>query len=92
MGVKLNGTRQLLAYADDMNLWDYKGKHRNVGSSKETDLEVNVEIIKYIFVSCHKEYRPKSGHDNKKEIIWKCVTVQVFGNNSNEPKFDSGGN
>jgi hypothetical protein len=25
-------------------------------------------------------------------IIWKCVTVQVFGNDSNKSKFDSEGN
>jgi hypothetical protein len=25
-------------------------------------------------------------------IIWKCVTVQEFGNDSNKSKFDSGGN
>jgi hypothetical protein len=24
--------------------------------------------------------------------IWKCVTVQVFGKDSNKSKFDSGGN
>jgi hypothetical protein len=27
-----------------------------------------------------------------KQIILKCVTVQVFGNDSNKSKFDSGGN
>jgi hypothetical protein len=26
------------------------------------------------------------------QIIWKCVTVQVFGNDGNKSKFDSGGN
>jgi hypothetical protein len=25
-------------------------------------------------------------------IIWKCITVQAFGNDSNRSKFDSGGN
>jgi hypothetical protein len=35
VGLKLNGTRQLLAYADDGNLLgdnieNYKGKHRNI--------------------------------------------------------------
>jgi hypothetical protein len=36
--------------------------------------------------------RPKSGNKNRKQIIWKCVTVQVFGNDSSKSKFDSGGN
>jgi hypothetical protein len=38
------------------------------------------------------ECRPKSGNKNRKQIIWKCVTVQVFGNDSNKSKFDIGGN
>jgi hypothetical protein len=38
------------------------------------------------------ECRPKSGHKNSKQIIWKCVTVQIFGDNSNNSKFDWGGN
>jgi hypothetical protein len=28
----------------------------------------------------------------RKQIIWKCVTVQVFRNDRNNSKFDSGGN
>jgi hypothetical protein len=35
------------------------------------------------------EYRQKFGYKNRKEIIWKGVTVQVFGNDSNKSKFDS---
>jgi hypothetical protein len=38
------------------------------------------------------ERRSKSGHKNSKQIIWKCVPVQIFGDDSNKPKFDSGGN
>jgi hypothetical protein len=38
------------------------------------------------------ECRPSSGNKNRKQIIRKCVTVQVFGNDSNKSKFDSGGN
>jgi hypothetical protein len=29
---------------------------------------------------------------NSKQIILKCGIVQIFGNNSNKSKFDSGGN
>jgi hypothetical protein len=36
--------------------------------------------------------RSKSGHKNRKQIVWKCVTFQIFGEDSNKSKFDTGGN
>jgi hypothetical protein len=45
----------------------------------------------YVGVS-EPECRTNSGNKNRKQIIRKCVTVQVFGNDSNKSKFDSGGN
>jgi hypothetical protein len=36
--------------------------------------------------------RSKSGYKNSKQIVWKCVTVQIFGDDINNSKFDSGGN
>jgi hypothetical protein len=53
----LNGTHQLLAYADDMNLLGdnidtiNKNTETLIDSSKEVGLEVNVEKIKYMLVS-----------------------------------------
>jgi hypothetical protein len=46
VGLKLNGTHQLLAYADDVNLLgdniDYYNKNRNlIDASKEVGLEIN---------------------------------------------------
>jgi hypothetical protein len=35
------------------------------------------------------ERRLKSGHKNSKQIVWKFVTVQIFGDDSNKSKFDS---
>jgi hypothetical protein len=32
------------------------------------------------------------GNKNRKQIISNCVTVQVFGNDSNISEFDLGGN
>jgi hypothetical protein len=55
VGLKLNGTHQLLLYADDMNLL---GGNRDIitgdtetliGASNEVGLEVNAENAKYIF-------------------------------------------
>jgi hypothetical protein len=56
-GLKLNGTHQLLAYADDVNLLGdsmdtiNKNTQTLTEASKEVGLEVNVEKTKYMLVS-----------------------------------------
>jgi hypothetical protein len=56
-GLKLNGTHQLLSYADDVNLLgDHidtinKNTETLIDASKEVGLEVNVEKTKYMLVS-----------------------------------------
>jgi sorting nexin-29 len=56
-GLKLKGTHQLLAYADDVNLLgdniDILNKNTQtlIDASKEVGLEVNVEKTKYMLVS-----------------------------------------
>jgi hypothetical protein len=53
----LNGTHQLLAYADDVNLLGdnidiiNKNTETLIDASKEVGLEVNVEKSKYMLVS-----------------------------------------
>jgi hypothetical protein len=57
MRLKLNGTHQLLAYADDVNLLEYnidtinKNTQTLIDASKEVGLEVKVEKSKYMLVS-----------------------------------------
>jgi hypothetical protein len=57
VGMKLNGTHQLLIYADKVNLLgdntDTKNKNKEtlIDASKEVCLEVNVEKTKYMLVS-----------------------------------------
>jgi hypothetical protein len=56
-GLKLNGTHQLLAYTDDVNLLEdnidiiNKNTESLIDASKEVGLEVNVEKTKYMLVS-----------------------------------------
>jgi hypothetical protein len=57
VALKLNGTHQLLAYADDVNLLgdNIDTINKNTGTlidaSKEIGLEVNIEKTKYMLVS-----------------------------------------
>jgi hypothetical protein len=57
VGLKLNGTRQLLAYADDVNLLGdnidtiRKSTETLIDASKEVGLELNVEKTKYMLLS-----------------------------------------
>jgi sorting nexin-29 len=60
VGLKLNGTHQLMAYADDVNLLgdnlDTIKKNAKTlnDTSKEVGLEMNIEKTKYMLLSCHQ--------------------------------------
>jgi hypothetical protein len=57
VGLKLNGTHQRLAYADDVNLLGdnlntiKKNMETLIHASKEVGLEINVEKAKYMLLS-----------------------------------------
>jgi hypothetical protein len=97
VGLKLNGTHQLLAYADDMNLLGdnidtvKKNTETLIDDSKEVGLEIKVEKTKYMLLSRHQNV--VQNRDIKiANRLFENVTVQIFGNNSNKSKFHSGGN
>jgi hypothetical protein len=60
VGLKLNGTHQLLAYADDVNLLGdnidtvKKNTETLIDASKEVGLEINVEKTKYVLLFRHQ--------------------------------------
>jgi hypothetical protein len=60
VGLKLNGTHQLLVYADDVNLLGdntdtiEKKTETLIGASKEVGLEVNTEKTMYTLLSRHQ--------------------------------------
>jgi hypothetical protein len=60
VGLKLNGTHQLLAYADDVNLLGdnidtiKKNMENLIDASKEVGLEINAEKTKYMLLSLHQ--------------------------------------
>jgi hypothetical protein len=74
VGLKLSGTRQLLAYADDVNLLGdnlatvKKNTETLIDASKEVGLERNVLKTKYMFLSRHKN--AGQNRDRKIGTMW----------------------
>jgi hypothetical protein len=70
VGMNLNGTHQLLAYADDVNLLGNnidtaeKNIETLIDACREVGLELNVEKTKYILLSRHHN----SGQNRNKKI------------------------
>jgi hypothetical protein len=72
----LNGTRQLLAYTDDVNLLgdniDVIKKTTEmliIDASKEVGLEINVEKNKYILLSCCQNAGKNLDVKNSKQTV-----------------------
>src|SRR5215469_12464848 len=92
-GLKLNGTHQVMAYADDVNILGgsvdtvKKNAGALVAATKEIGLEVNAHKTKYMTVS--RDQNAGRIHSMKVDnsAIERCGRVQIFGNNFNKSKF-----
>jgi hypothetical protein len=77
LGLKLNGTHQLLAFADDVSLQgdNIDTINRNTetltDASKEVGLEVNVEKTKYMLVS-----RDQNAGQN--QVLYIYIYIYVY--------------
>jgi hypothetical protein len=98
VGLKLNGTHQLLAYADDMNLLGdnadtiKKNTESLTDAGKEVDLEINVEKAKYILLSRHQNVGQNRVIKIAKRSFENVSQFKYLGTAVTKLKFDSGGN
>jgi hypothetical protein len=96
VGLKLNGTHQLLAYAGDVNLLGdnidtiKKNMETLIDASEEVGLEINVE--KYMLLSHHQNVGQTLDIKTANTSFENVSQIQIFGDDSNKSKFDSGGN
>jgi hypothetical protein len=95
VGLKLNGTHQLLVYADDVNLLGdnidtiKKNTQTVIDASKETGLQVNIQISKYMLLSHYQisgqNLDPKIGN----RWLENVAQFRYFGTTVTKSKFNS---
>ena len=96
MLLKLNGTHQLLVYADDVNILGgsvhtvKENAESLIVASKEMGLEVNADKTKYMVMS--REQTAELSHSMKVDnsSFERGGRFQIFGNKPKESKLCSG--
>jgi hypothetical protein len=98
VGLKLNGTHQLLAYADDGNLRGdnidtlKKNMETLIDVTKEVGLEINVEKTKCMLLSSHQNVGQNRDLKIANRLFGNVPQFKSWGGDSNKSKFDTGGN
>jgi hypothetical protein len=85
VGLKLNGTHQLLAYADDVNLLGdnvdtiKKNTDTFTDASKKVGLEINVEKTKYMLLSSHQNVGQNRDIEKANDNLKLCQSSNIWG-------------
>jgi hypothetical protein len=72
--------------------WHYIPEDNFVYASKEVGLEINAENTKYMLLSHHQNAGKNWDIKIANNSFENVSRVQIFENDSNKSKFDSGGN
>jgi len=97
-GLKLNGTLQLLVYADDVNILGRsvhtikKNTEPVVVASKEIGLEVNADETKYMVMSRDQNTGRSHNIKNDNSSFERVEEFKYLRKNLNKSKFYSGRN
>jgi hypothetical protein len=98
VGLKLNGTHQLLVYADDVNqlVDDIDTIKKNAetlnDATKEVGLDVNAEKTKFMLLSEHQNSGQNLDIKIANRSLKNVAQFKYFRNKRNKSKLDSGGN
>jgi hypothetical protein len=85
VGLKLNGTHQLLAYADDVNLLGdnidtmKKDIETLTDASKKVGLEINLEKTKYMLLSRHQNVGQNRDIKVANDRLKMCHSSSIWG-------------
>jgi hypothetical protein len=83
--LKLNGTHQPLAYADDVNLLGdnidtvKKNTETLIDANKEVGLEINVEKTKYMLLSRHQNVGQNRDIKIENRLFEMCHSSNIWG-------------
>jgi hypothetical protein len=95
VGLEINGTHQLLAYTDDVNLLGdnidtiKKNTETLIDVSKEVGLKIDVEKTKYMLLFRHQNVRQNGDIKIAKRSFENVSQFKYLGT-TNKSKFDSG--